>query len=756
MFAKVVVDVPSSNTDDTFTYSVPENLDPFVRVGSRVFVEFGYQKVLGYVLAREEETDFSGNIKPILDVLDYEEDLTAEQIALAKRIAADTKAFLTSALALMYPAFLKSKVRRFIQAINFSALAPEVASLFGGKTRIPVQGEVLEKYDLVKREIEKGNIEVSTQFYRYGKMKAERYYRLGKDDYGKLSPKSSEILDFVKARGEATLEEIVENTGYGDYLVSRLAKERYLLFEERVPLYVPWEEKFHEDVEFDFEQQQLKEKFTKLQGKPFLLHTNDEEFKLAFLLKAAAETVQAGKQVLIIAPTLLVHAQVWDYFRKCTKGYRLFAFSSKISNSEYYYNYQNVRNQNADIVIGMKGQVFLPLNNLGLIVMLDEDDLNYYVEQSPKYSVLEVLKFRSEYQNAKLLLTSSALRIESYYNYYVARYFYLEHLVKRKKEPRLVNMRREAGDLLLSDALRRALQVKYEAGEISLLILNNLSYNTDIICVNCGHFQKCPVCRTGLVYHKQKNVYRCPNCNHQVEKPVCPNCGHTKFNHFGSGLERLKERLLELFPEARITQVDSVSMQEKDAYEGLFAQLEENELDFVIGTNQLAGLYHPNIKLIGIISLDSILNRNDYRSSEILFGLISKLTRHDAEVYLQGYNLAHPAVSFALNNDFEAFYQYEIENRKNYNYPPFAEFNKLEVMGEYKDIYYYANYFKKIAAQVLKGEILGPVYDTRIGGIRLLIKHQNFERLSKLLDEVNKKFADQKLYVNFERYPKTM
>lgn len=753
MFAKVVVDVPSSNTDDTFTYSVPEQLAAFVRVGSRVYVEFGFQRVLGYVLALEEETDFSGSLKPILDVIDFEERLAPEQIELAKKIAADTKTYLTSALALMYPSFLKSKVRKFLQILDAPALDQEVASLFGNQKRIPLTGEVLKKYELVKREIEKGNLEITTQFYRYGKNKTEKYYRLKRNDYGHLSPKRCDVLDFVKARGEATLDEILENTGSSDYLVGRLVKDDYLLFDERVPLYTPLEEIRAMQAEFNFEQQQLKEKFSKLSGKPFLLHTNDEEFKLDFLLALAVETVSQGKQVLIVAPTLLVHARILEHFRKNTRGYRLFAFSSKLSNSEYYHNYANVRNQNADIVIGMKSHVFLPLNRLGLIVMLDEEDPNYHVEQTPKYSVLEVLKFRSGWQQAKLLLTSSALRVESYYNYYFARYFYLEYVIPREVRTRLVNMRREAGDLLLSEALRGSLREKLGAGEVSLLILNNLSYSTDVICEHCGHFQKCPLCRAGLVYHKQKNTYRCPSCNQEPARVVCENCGKSKFKHFGFGLERLKERLRELFPAARITQVDSESMQEKDAYEDLFSRLEENEIDIVIGTNQLAGLYHRNIKLIGIISLDSILNRNDYRSSEILFGLISKISRHEAEVILQGYNLNHPAIRFALENDFESFYEYEIENRKNFNYPPFAEFNKLEISGEYRDVYYYANYFKKIGARLLKGEFLGPVYDGKIKGVRLLIKHQNFERLSKLLDEVNKKFAPKKLLVNFERYP---
>ena len=244
----------------------------------------------------------------------------------------------------------------------------------------------------------------------------------------------------------------------------------------------------------------------------------------------------------------------------------------------------------------------------------------------------------------------------------------------------------------------------------------------------------------GLVYHKQKTFYRCPSCNLRSANSSVKIVIVRNFYISVSDLS-LKERLKELYPEVKITQVDSESMQEKDAYDDFFLKLEENEIDIVIGTNQLAGLYHPAIKLIGIISSDSILNRNDYRSSEITFGLISKFKRYDAEVIIQGYNLTHPAIRFALESDFESFYNQELEFRKNYRYPPFAELNKLEISGEYKDIYYYANYFKKIALKILKGECLGPVYDGSIKGVRILVKHNNFERLSNLIDEVNKKLA---------------
>jgi primosomal protein N' (replication factor Y) len=752
VFARVVVDVASNNTDDAFTYIVPKDLVDCIYIGSRVYVEFGFRKVLGYVLELVQEIDYSGSLKEILEVIDFEEGLTLEQLELSKKINKDTKAFLSSCLGLMYPSFLKSRIRKFINVKNYNEMDADLAMLFGNKTKVQIDKGILSKYSKVKKEIERGNIEITSDFFRYGSRKVERYYRVIKSET--LSSRRSEVLDFVKGRGEATADEIQDNTGCSDYLIARLVKENYLEIEERIPLVEKSDEVYSKTVNYNFDQQQLRDKFNKLKDKPFLLYTNDEEFKLDFFLDITMQSVKLGKQVLIITPTLIVNKIIFDYFRKNARGYRIFNFSSKLSTNEYYSNFTNVQKQNVDIVIGTKANIFLPLNNLGLIIMVDEDDINYYVEQNPKYNVLDVLLYRSKFQKAKFLLSSSALRIETYYNYFTAKYFFLKHLIQKQNQVRLVDMHEEVGDLLLSKYLQQALKKRIEEKEASLLILNNLSYNTDIICKSCGHFQKCPKCKVGLVFHKQKNLYRCPSCNLQVSLLECENCNSHDFKHFGYGLERLKERLLELFPKVKIIQVDSGSMQEKEAYNEFFSLLEENEIDIIIGTNQLAGLVHPSIKLQCIISADSILNRNDYRSSEITFGLISKINRQDVEVIIQGYNLSHPAIRYALDNDFETFYNQEIEIRKNYNYPPFAEVNKLEIIGDYRDIYYYANYFKKIAVKILRGECLGPVYETRIKGVRLLIKHNNFERLSSLIDEVNNKFSDKKLIVNFERYPK--
>lgn len=754
MYARVAVDVETNRTDELFTYLVPEAFISCVHIGSRVYVEFGFRKILGYIVELVDELDFQGNIKEIIDVVDFEQGLTAEQIMLGKEIAASTKSYLTSSLALMYPSFMKSKIRKYINVLNYENLDAELALELGMKKKVLITKELLSKYPKIKREEDKGNLEIITDIYTYGNRKLTRYYRLSKYEFEALTPIRKEILEYLKRVGEATAEEIRNYTGCSDFLIDRLVAEKYIYYEERVKLSEPEGPRSEELSSFNFDQKILRDKFLKLEGKPFLLHTNDKNFELALLLDLAVTTVKNNQQVLIITPTLLQNKVVLDYFNKQLSGYRLYQFNSKLSNHEYYFNYKNVQAGNVDIVIGMKNNVFLPFSNLGLIIMVDEDNSNYYLEQNPRYCVLEVLKLRSKFHNAKLLMTTATLSIESYYHYFRTKYYLLKYLLPISGEYQLVNMREEMEDLILSRALKADINKTINNGKTAMLILNNLGYNTTIICRECGSYLHCPKCRVSLGYLKEKNIYRCPSCNFQTENPVCE-CGSQKFNFLGFGLEKLRERLDLLFPKARVFQIDSESMQERDAYDDFFTALEEREIDIIIGTYQIVGFTHPNIDLVGIISIDSILNINDYRASEKAFRMIAaQRNQGQAKLIIQGYNLNHKAISTGVQNDFESFYDYEIQNRKNFSYPPFVEVNTLTIIGEFKDIYYYANYFKKIAFRVLKVETLGPVYIARLKGVRLTIRHQNFERLSELIDEVNKKFSDRKLFANFDRYPK--
>lgn len=756
MYAKVVVEVPSDNTDELYTYRIPDVFLDCIFVGSRVFVEFGFQKIMGYVLEIIAEIDVSLNVKDIIDVIDFEQGLTKEQIELAKMIKEQTKSFLIQSLDLMYPSFLKSKVKKYIHLINHDQIDAELAILFNGKKKILISKDILKHYRKIKKEIDRGNLEITSDVFTYGKRKLVKMYRVMESDAVLKSSIRQIVFDYVKTKGEASNSDIIENTGCSQDLLKRMVEDQILsLTEQRMLLEVsgPIVSK---PLNFDFEAQMLREKYHDLNKKPFLLFTNEEKFKLDFLLDIALDAVAKSKQVLIITPTILSNTLVYRYFSKNVNGCRILNFSSRLSNQEYYDNYWNVKEQNVDIVIGTKQSSFLPLEQLGLIIVIDEESPFYINEQNPKYCLSEIVKFRSDYNQAKLVFTSSVLQISTYYQYYLSNFYILEHRMKVNRDIKLIDMKEEFEDFVLSNALKQSLQNNLSENKKSLLILNSLGYSPITVCSDCGHILKCDKCQITMTYHKEKDVYRCPYCNNQYDHPKCSHCDSHQFQNFGVGLERLKERLHEVFPNIRLTQVDSQTMVDKNAYEQFLADFENNQFDVIIGTSLLLALINEKIDLVGIINADNLLNYGDYRSAELVFSLVAKL--HDSlvsEVMIQGNHLNHYAIINGTIGDYETFYNTEIENRKNFLYPPFVEINRLVVIGLYKDIYHYANYFKKVFKRISKGTALGPVYLSTVRGIQLILKHEEFEKVSRLIDEVNLKFKPQKLIVHFERYPQS-
>lgn len=752
MFAKVCVDVVTGS-DDLFTYAVPEIYRDYIYVGSRVFVEFGFQKTLAYVIELAAESDYDGPIKEIIEVIDFDRGLTEEQIALAREISNATKSSLSHCLRLMYPAFMQSRLRRFVKALRSESLPGHLQDLFKNRKRIPLTAEVMPYYKDIRAAAERGDLEIETDVYAYGKRKIIKTYRLASSEEPR-GAKQKAVFGYLKTKDAATVEEIKENTGASDFVINLMAKRGILAM---IPAYPPAEATKAKPVKitFDFDENQIREKFRRLSGKPFLFYADSEDFRLRFCLDAVSETIASGKKALILAPTMLAVTSLANYFRKGLSAARVCVFSSLLSESDFYYGFQNVIAGDVDLVITTLAGVFLPLSDIGLIIITDEDHHSYINQQTPKYSALEVLKYRADYHRAKLVLATSAPSVVSYYRYHQAEYFLLELIKKEKRRFALVNAREEPSDMLLTSALRREVEAVWAAGKTAALVLNNLGYSTANICDKCGELIKCPQCKIGLVYYKNKNHYHCRYCNQRFPAVRCENCEATSVRHLGYGLERLEERFRAYYPDRRLYKASSLTLQRAEDFENFILALEEGEIDAVIGTNILLDALSPEIGLIALINADALLYADDYRSAEMCYRLITKaLDYRTAKTVIQGYNLDHRAITDALNNDYLSFYREEIITRGYATYPPYAELNKLTVSGEFKDIYYFANYFKKVFKRFKKGDCLGPVYLSKIRGVRLIIKHNDFPLVSSLIDEVEKKFSDRKLRVNFERYPR--
>ena len=323
---------------------------------------------------------------------------------------------------------------------------------------------------------------------------------------------------------------------------------------------------------------------------------------------------------------------------------------------------------------------------------------------------------------------------------------------------------------LISRTLEQSIDKALNNKKQVMLILNNKGYSNQLKCRKCGSIAICDKCHIPLTYYKDKNEYKCKYCGRKLEDIKCE-CGSCDFAMFGFGLEKLKEKLELMFPLSRILMIDSSTLKEYEDYQNVVVRIESGEENIIIGTTNIIGLSRfADLDLIGLISADSILNYSDYRASYNTFSLIynslnvstlnNNLVNYDKNinVIIQGYNLDHYAIKYGVTGDFNSFYNEEIKFRETFKYPPFSEVNKLIITGDYKDIYYCANYFKKVYSSVFKVQdmVLGPTYIKLKKGVQLIIKNNDFDKLSNLIEEVKKKFKDTSVLISFERYPRSL
>lgn len=759
MVAKVVVNIKSQNINETFDYLVPEIYENFVYVGSRVLVSFGFKDVMGYVVEMIDSSEFNGNLKEIKDVFDYEQELTLEQVKLAKLLSEELNAPLVSTLDLMMPSFLKEQKKQYLYINNYDFLHPDLAILFNGKKKVLLDKNILEYYSLVKKEIAKKNIQIEYEFLVYGSRKKEKYYYVA-NEVSQISKVRNEILYFVKENPEATEDDIRSATNCSKDLINKMVKEGTLAYKERVILNeeshnVELVSKYH----FNIDQVQLIEKYKELGLKPYLLFSNDEEFKAQFYLQLINYYILQDKQVVIFAPTIILLEELHLYIKKYFKNLNIYTYHSKNTKSDNYETYMNVKYNKFNVLLTTSMGAFLPYNELGMFIVVDEDNPNYIYENFPYYDVREVVKLRSSLLNVKLLFASATPSVKAYYYSYLSQYYMLEYNVKTNNQVFIVDMKEEMleeNNTIISSLLHEQVKLALDENKISMLIVNNKAYATTIKCRECGKVLKCPKCKIPLTYYRNKNLARCSYCDYKTENFNTCECGSENLISLGFGLEQVRNKISMAFPKARIMQVDSDNVKALDDYSNVLNAIEENEVDIIIGTNFLTKtLNYDNIKVVGMLYVDSYLNVNDYRGSEYTYNLIAKMTNKEVCI-LQTYNKDHYAIKYSATNDYESYYQKEIDYRELLNYEPFTEMNRITITGQFDKMYHFANYYRKAITYKIGDNVLGPSYDYKIKGVKLILKHNQQKDVLKILNDSIRHFNDANLFVSYERYPKGM
>ncbi|HBM81747.1 MAG: primosomal protein N' [Clostridiales bacterium] len=440
----------------------------------------------------------------------------------------------------------------------------------------------------------------------------------------------------------------------------------------------------------------------------FLIHGVTGSGKTEVYMRLVEDIIKNGKQAIVLVPEISLTPQTIERFKG--RFEKVAIIHSRLSAGEKYDEWKRIKQGKVDVVVGARSAVFAPFDNLGIIIIDEEQEDSYKSDMTPKYNAREIAYKRCEIENAMLVLGSATPSIDTFYDAQHGKYVIcrMPKRVDNKKLPviEVVDMRLEVesgNKTIFSRKLFREMKNSLHNGQQIILFLNRRGYSTFVSCRKCGMVIKCPRCDVSLTYHIDRNILNCHYCGYSMRPPdICPSCKSRYIKYFGIGTQKVESEVKKYFPEARVLRMDFDTTTKKGSHDRLYRAFKNREADILIGTQMVSkGLDFPGVSLVGIIAADLTLNIPDYRSSERSFTLITQVAgragrgEDPGKVIVQTYNPEHYSIVAAVNKDFIGFYNKEIKIRKALNYPPFSEL--INIVASSKNEKDAALMIKKIA-----------------------------------------------------------
>jgi primosomal protein N' (replication factor Y) len=509
--------------------------------------------------------------------------------------------------------------------------------------------------------------------------------------------------------------------------------------------------------------------------KTVLIRGNNFNSRMRIYLSCIRKALKEGRQAIILAPTESHLLGLVDLLEKEFKD-NMVVFNEKIEQKAKYQKWIKIRNSQVSIALGMRSSIFVPFDRLGLIIVEREHSSLYKEERSPRYNAREVAIKRAELENIPLILSSETPSMESYWNIQESNFLEAELNTESERENLLkktiIDMTREKSKKkIISYELQQAISRSLKNKKQVVLFLNKRGFSSFMICSQCGHIPKCPNCNTSLSYHldiQKRAQLICHNCGKRAKvTDVCAKCGSKEIRPLGMGTQKLESEIRKMFTRAKIKRLDRDSLIKDDDYRQILEEFNQGNTDILIGTQMvLKGVDFNNVDLIGIISADTLLNLPDYRSGEKTFQLLSEVIssfreiNFPKEVIIQTFNPEDHCIVALKEQDYNYFYQKEIELRKELDYPPFTHIIKIVILGEEREAVkqkaeYLISYLESLRKdkESVEFKLLGAVdmvlWKSRNNfKVQFLIKVKDLERFNKAFkkkyDKMLSKHFDQK------------
>lgn len=757
-FIDVIIPIPLQKL---FTYSITASESDFLKVGMRVAVPFGKSKIYtGIVYKIHENAPTVYEAKDIQQILDDSPLVNEIQLQLWQWIAGYYMCTLGDVMRAALPsAFIlesetvitKNTVENFDESILkddeflvFEALhhqstlkIHDISNILDKKNVLPV----------IKRLIEKEAISVEEEVYEKYKPKLVRYVKLhakysSEDSLSKLlsdlqrAQKQRQVVMTLfmlssKTKKPVKVKDLVNESAASSAIIKTLIDkgilEEYHIQTDRV-VYSGSEETEATKLLNEYQKTALSEIKTSFKKQNVtLLHGVTSSGKTEVYVKLIEDVLKDGKQVLYLLPEIALTAQLitrlQNYF-----GEQVSIFHSKYSTHERVEVWNNVLHNSAKakIVLGARSSIFLPFSDLGLIIVDEEHEQSFkQFDPAPRYHARDTAVVLANMHQAKILLGSATPSLESYFNAKQNKYGFVEitrryndvlmpdiELVDIKDKLKKKRMKGHFSDRLIEEMTETL-----KAGHQIILFQNRRGFSPIVECKTCGHSPQCPNCDVSLTYHQYRNQLRCHYCGYNAAMMQdCQACGSQDLDNKGFGTEQIEEEVKLLFPDNKVARMDLDTTRGKYGYEKIITALEQQEIDILVGTQMLTkGLDFRNVKLVGIMNADNMLNFPDFRAHERSYQLMQQVsgragrTEERGKVLIQTYNPHHNILQQVSTNNYVDMFNEQMNERFNFKYPPV--FKQIKITLKHKD-YNRAEtasiWYAKSLRQIFKDNVLGP------------------------------------------------
>lgn len=714
MLIKVVFPLPGNRR---YTYTVPVELRASAQIGCRVLAPFGRRVLTGFVIETDVAPLTETKMRPILDILDEEPVISGKLLTIANWMADYYLCGLGEAIRTFLPAGLmlqsqkvarlgrplpdaeSSIVQRKIIAtiakhgtIRVDRLKKLVGSrgFYSNLSKLGKNGHIEIFDELIGRK----SYEQKVKHIKIGQPISESDFSLLK----KRSPRQAQMLQALKnIGGIEKLARLCEISGSSSQTARALEKKKFVEIFDRVilrdfygELQVPQASPIVLNQEQKAAVTAIRQPVIENRNATFLLLGVTGSGKTQVYIEVLRQAIEMGKGAIVLVPEIALTPQTVFRFRSEFQK-MVSVIHSRMSKSERFAAWTRIRNGESRVVVGPRSAILAPVQNLGLIVVDEEQESSYkQSDKSPRYHGRDLAVIRGKFENAVVILGSATPSLESYYNAKTGKYNLIE-LKKRIADiplPRVttIDMSRERiagskkGEIVLSRKLLQKIEEKLQRKEQIILLQNRRGYSTVVQCGRCGEVEMCPNCNISLSFHQQGNVMRCHYCNFADKLPrKCSVCNSEIILQRGVGTQQVQSILQKQFPLARIVRMDMDTTRRKHAHDKILNDFGDAKYDILLGTQMIAkGLDFENVTLVGVISADTGLFLPDFRATERTFQLLTQVAGRagrkngQGEVIIQTFSPQHMSIQFASKHDYFNFAHSEIRERQALDYPPSA------------------------------------------------------------------------------------